>query len=54
MAQIARSGKFRLFDYGSAKKNQDVYGAPHPPDILEQYGCIGKAMKWVTCRQGRG
>ncbi len=42
MAQIARSGKFRLFDYGSAKANMAAYGMRQPPDLMEQYGSLGE------------
>lgn len=35
--QIIYSGKFRLYDYGSAAKNVAHYGTPSPPDIGEQY-----------------
>lgn len=48
MAQIARTGRFRLFDYGSAKANEAVYGSPQPPDILEQYSSLGE-YKQLDC-----
>lgn len=35
--QIIRSGRFQLFDYGSAAANSARYGTPRPPDIGAQY-----------------
>jgi len=40
MAQIARTGKFRLFDWGNSKANMEAYGTPQPPDIVERYGSL--------------
>lgn len=31
-AQLKRSGKFRQYDYGSAKENQAVYSTTEPPE----------------------
>ena len=35
--QWARSGRFRLFSYGSTASNVAHYGAPEPPDIAANY-----------------
>ncbi|KAL3352103.1 hypothetical protein AABB24_020281 [Solanum stoloniferum] len=37
MAQIKRSRKFIMFDYGSAASNMEVYGSPQPLDLGEYY-----------------
>lgn len=37
MAQIKRSRKFIMFDYGSAAANMKVYGSPQPLDLGEYY-----------------
>ncbi len=42
MTQCARSGHFRLFDYGSAADNVRVYGQPTPPDVAEEYWRFGE------------
>ena len=49
MAQIARSGRFRLFDYGNAKANEAAYGSPQPPDIVERYGGLGGYEFQLDC-----
>ncbi|MED6136193.1 hypothetical protein PIB30_053752 [Stylosanthes scabra] len=40
LAQIKRSKKFRMFDYGSEAANMEVYGSPEPLDLGEHYGVI--------------
>ncbi|KHN20710.1 Gastric triacylglycerol lipase [Glycine soja] len=40
LAQMKRTGKFRMFDYGSASANMKVYGSPMPLDLGEHYGLI--------------
>ncbi|KAJ6749272.1 ALPHA/BETA HYDROLASE FAMILY PROTEIN [Salix purpurea] len=40
LAQMKRSKKFRMYDYGSASANMDVYGSPEPLDLGEYYGLI--------------
>jgi hypothetical protein len=35
--QLWRSGRFRLFDYGSRPANLARYGQPAPPDIAAEY-----------------
>ncbi|KAL2321228.1 hypothetical protein Fmac_030197 [Flemingia macrophylla] len=40
LAQMKRTGRFRMFDYGSASANMEVYGSPTPLDLGEYYGLI--------------
>ncbi|GLU13335.1 hypothetical protein SLE2022_299730 [Rubroshorea leprosula] len=40
LAQIKRSRRFRMYDYGSASVNMEVYGSPEPLDLGEYYGLI--------------
>ncbi|XP_061342095.1 uncharacterized protein LOC133288377 isoform X2 [Gastrolobium bilobum] len=40
LAQMKHTGKFRMFDYGSASANMEVYGSPVPLDLGEYYGLI--------------
>lgn len=36
--QWARSGRFQLYDFGSAAANRAHYGSAEPPDIAANYG----------------
>lgn len=40
LAQMKHTGKFRMYDYGSASANMEVYGSPEPLDLGENYGLI--------------
>lgn len=40
LAQMKRSGKFKMFDYGSASANEAAYGSPEPLDLGEFYWLI--------------
>nr|POF16027.1 lipase member n [Quercus suber] len=40
LAQMKHTGKFRMYDYGSASANMEVYGSPEPLDLGEYYGLI--------------
>ncbi|KAE9613931.1 putative triacylglycerol lipase [Lupinus albus] len=40
LAQITRSRRFRMFDYGSVHANMEVYGSPGPLDLGEHYELI--------------
>lgn len=40
LAQMKHTGKFRMYDYGSASANMEVYGSPEPLDLGENYGHI--------------
>ena len=35
--QWAKTGRFQLYNYGSAATNSHVYKKPEPPDIAEGY-----------------
>lgn len=50
LAQMKRSGKFRMYDYGSASTNLEVYGSPEPLDIGEYYGFIDIPVDLVAGR----
>lgn len=40
LAQMKRSGRFRLFDYGNVSANMEAYGSPEPLDLGEHYELI--------------
>ncbi|XP_062158249.1 uncharacterized protein LOC133865790 isoform X2 [Alnus glutinosa] len=40
LAQMKRSGKFKMYDYGSASANMEAYGSPEPLDLGEFYWLI--------------
>ena len=40
LAQLKRTGRFRMFDYGSASANREVYGSSAPLDIGAHYWLI--------------
>lgn len=40
LAQMKRSGKFKMFDYGSVSANMEAYGSPGPLDLGEFYWLI--------------
>lgn len=40
LAQMKHTGKFRMYDYGSADENMQVYGSAEPLDLGEYYGFI--------------
>ncbi|OIW10041.1 hypothetical protein TanjilG_32781 [Lupinus angustifolius] len=39
-AQIKRSRRFKMFDYGNVRANMEVYGSPEPLDLGEHYELI--------------
>ncbi|CAK7349763.1 unnamed protein product [Dovyalis caffra] len=51
LAQMKRSKKFRMYDYGSASANMDVYGSPEPLDLGECYGFIDIPVDLVAGRK---
>lgn len=51
LAQMKRSGKFRMYDYGSASANLEVYGSPEPLDLGECYGFINIPVDLVAGRK---
>ncbi|XP_073018197.1 uncharacterized protein [Primulina eburnea] len=53
LAQMKRSGKFTMFDYGSAASNMDVYGSPEPLDLGECYRLIDIPVDLVAGRKDK-
>ncbi|CAN8292618.1 unnamed protein product [Cochlearia groenlandica] len=53
LAQIKRSCKFRMFDYGSVKANMEVYGSPEPLDLGEFYGLIDIPVDLVAGKKDK-
>ncbi|KAK7398929.1 hypothetical protein VNO78_10103 [Psophocarpus tetragonolobus] len=48
LAQIKRTRRFRMFDYGSACANMKVYGSPEPLDLGEHYRLINIPVDLVA------
>ena len=52
--QLTKTGKFAKFDHGSAKKNEELYGSPEPPEydlsrITNQYIAIFNSINdWLA------
>lgn len=53
LAQMKHSGKFTMFDYGSAASNMDVYGSPEPLDLGECYRLIDIPVDLVAGRKDK-
>ncbi|KAG2259504.1 hypothetical protein Bca52824_078798 [Brassica carinata] len=53
LAQIKRSSKFKMFDYGSVKANMEVYGSPEPLDLGEFYGLIDVPVDLVAGKKDK-
>lgn len=53
LAQMKRSKKFVMFDYGSRDKNMEVYGSPEPLDLGEYYSFIDIPVDLVAGRKDR-
>ncbi|KAL3512281.1 hypothetical protein ACH5RR_024998 [Cinchona calisaya] len=53
LAQMKRTKKFKMFDYGSAAANMEVYGSPEPLDLGEYYGLIDIPVDLVAGRKDR-
>lgn len=51
LAQIKRSGRFRMYDYGTASANMEVYGSPEPLDLGEHYELIDIPVDLVAGRK---
>lgn len=51
LAQMKRARKFRMYDYGSASANMEVYGSPEPLDLGEYYGFIDIPVDLVAGRK---
>ena len=53
LAQMKRAKKFKMFDYGSAAANMEVYGSPEPLDLGEYYSLIDVPVDLVAGRKDR-
>ncbi|KAJ0105317.1 hypothetical protein Patl1_19068 [Pistacia atlantica] len=53
LAQMKHSGKFRMYDYGSASVNMEVYGSPEPLDLGEYYKLIDIPVDLVAGRKDK-
>lgn len=53
LAQMKRSKKFVMFDYGSKAANMEVYGSPQPLDLGEYYSFIDIPVDLVAGRKDR-
>lgn len=53
LAQMKRSKRFRMFDYGSAPANMAAYGSPEPLDLGEFYGLIDVPVDVVAGRKDK-
>lgn len=40
LIQLIRTGKFELYDYGSAKRNMEMYGVSYPPNVSDHYDML--------------
>ena len=40
LVQLARTGRFTLFNYGSPRANMARYGQPTPPDVAARYALL--------------
>ena len=48
IVQWARTGRFQLYNYGSAATNSHVYKKPEPPDIAEGYNLLDIPLDLVA------
>ncbi|XP_056175365.1 uncharacterized protein LOC115676704 isoform X2 [Syzygium oleosum] len=53
LAQLKRSGKFKMYDYGSASANKEAYGSMEPLDLGEHYGLIDIPVDLVAGRKDK-
>lgn len=53
MAQMKRTGKFRMFDYGNPDANLQVYGSPEPVDLGEYFDLIDIPVDLVAGRKDK-
>ncbi|KAL4361801.1 hypothetical protein GQ457_04G038950 [Hibiscus cannabinus] len=51
LSQIKRTKKFRMYDFGSAAVNMEVYGSPQPLDLGEYYSLIDIPVDLVAGRK---
>lgn len=53
LAQMKRTGKFRMFDYGSLDANMEVYGSPEPLDLGTYFDLIDIPVDLVAGRKDK-
>lgn len=53
LAQMKHTAKFRMFDYGSASANMEVYGSPDPLDLAENYDLIDIPVDLVAGKKDK-
>ncbi|KAL8130261.1 hypothetical protein V2J09_019416 [Rumex salicifolius] len=53
LAQVKRSGRFRMFDYGNVAANMRAYGTPEPLDVAEHYNLIDIPVDLVGGRKDK-
>lgn len=53
LAQMKRSGKFRMYDYGSPSLNMEIYGEPEPLDLGEYFSFIDVPVDLVAGRKDK-
>ncbi|KAL8492450.1 hypothetical protein ACS0TY_023870 [Phlomoides rotata] len=53
LAQMKRSSKFQMFDYGSPAANMEVYGSTEPLNLGEYYGFIDIPIDLVAGRKDK-
>ncbi|KAK4752550.1 hypothetical protein SAY87_021348 [Trapa incisa] len=53
LAQIKRSGKFKMYDYGRRSTNIAVYGTPEPLDLGQHYGLIDIPVNLVAGKKDK-
>ncbi|KAK4793883.1 hypothetical protein SAY86_011877 [Trapa natans] len=53
LAQIKRSGKFRMYDHGRQSANIARYGTPEPLDLGEHYGLIDIPVDLVAGKKDK-
>ncbi|CAI9113626.1 OLC1v1014261C1 [Oldenlandia corymbosa var. corymbosa] len=53
LAQLKRTKRFRMFDYGKASVNMKVYGSPEPIDVGENYGLIDIPVDLVAGKKDK-
>ncbi|KAK9748216.1 hypothetical protein RND81_02G043800 [Saponaria officinalis] len=53
LAQMKRSGKFRMFDYGNPRANMEAYESPEPLDLGEYYNLIDIPVDLVAGKKDK-
>ncbi|XP_057519963.1 uncharacterized protein LOC130800451 [Amaranthus tricolor] len=53
LAQMKRSGKFRMFDYGNPEANMQVYGSTEPLDLGEWFDLVDVPVDLVGGRKDK-